>query len=376
MSIFISYTREPKEISQFASTLNEVLKTDYSVFYDKDSIVPMKRWREIIDAEVEKADTFIVLFSKRITQNNQNFFDSELEIIKISCNKRIRAINVIPVLFDSIEPNELPDFFRPYQTISDLNPEVKITKIKNALKKHKAEQAMIKAREERERIIKKSAAIGLPIIILIVVGILFFILTDSEKSSIHMSCKLFDGNYNLYQRYIFKDKDEYRIVANKTRADWKDIQCREEDNEIVLEGKDETYFEIESVIEGKFEAIAEVLYSYPSTVTLDKSTYAGKRRFGNSEQTYINIKNRLKTESELEIKSNEKLTFHLKNNEQVWLDISEGSRREKIETAIKELNKNFNDKKPHNCHVAVGEIDRKIVFAFICQEYTRIMMRN
>lgn len=381
MRIFISYKAncsqgEPTEAAIFAEKLFPILKTEYDdVFLDKQSIEPPGDWRKILEEKIHKADVFIVLFAKESPEDKKSYFPAELRSIQSSFEDgKKNGINkkIIPVLFDDIKIDDLPGFFKNYQVVSDKNHEIKNQQIKQSLDKIKQET------KKNTLFVKERRIITLPILlvlllIVVVVVVLVNISNSSTSPETQLSCKPFEGNYSLYQKYIFKDNPRYRIVVNKKNSKWSNVSCEERNNEIFLRGDDETTFGIESVVDGKFEVLAHVLYSYTSEVTLDKRTRAGKRYFGKSEQTYINEDNKPKNKG---FSENERLDFMDRNHSGEFFSKDTKSDREAIvESAIKELNRNFADKVPHECHVAIGKIGSNM-FAFVCPEYTRVMEKK
>lgn len=139
MYIFLSYAREAEKLSECVSKVSEALEQQsYNVFLDSKNIEPSEIWRKKINDAIEKADIFVIFFSKEILiKKNDRFIHGELERIKNSCEgrKKGRKFQVIPILFDSIKANELPDFFQNYNAITNTNCEVTIAQIEKVLSK-------------------------------------------------------------------------------------------------------------------------------------------------------------------------------------------------------------------------------------------------
>ncbi|MGR6034472.1 MAG: hypothetical protein ACU4EQ_06530 [Candidatus Nitrosoglobus sp.] len=178
-----------------------------------------------------------------------------------------------------------------------------------------------------------------------------------ESLSIHSTDN--DKLYHLYQPYLFVEtpaKDARFIVSSAT---WKATNCKPKENgDYVLEGEDESTFTMEVLVNGKYEQINSRPYTYHSWVNIRKNGILQGRSYDQG-RTYNDNND-----------SREKKFFH--------------SRDEKVNAFIntkkKEL-KELRDQKHNNiqkqyCTSMQGEKDGNTMIAFVCDGYTRVMIKK
>ncbi|BAW80270.1 hypothetical protein TAO_0900 [Candidatus Nitrosoglobus terrae] len=174
-------------------------------------------------------------------------------------------------------------------------------------------------------------------------------------------CKKLLGNYSLYQSYLFIETLKKDARSTALDGAWRETYCHpdpENEGGFILKGKDDTTFDIEAIIEGKYEQLAIVRYIYNSYVRIKKDgTLAGRFFEIASEQTGF-------TQYTVD-KDGNKFNPLLKDT----ID-------EKIKEIIKLRDENHRIRRTKPCTVMQGEIGGKTAIAFACQSYTRIMIKD
>lgn len=113
MLVFISY---PREFEKVAAALNAELKSrGILTFLDKESINLATVWQEEIEANIRKADIFVILYLPEAATRNRVFL-TEIERIKTSYGNDSRK-RLITVIFPPATPKDLPPYFRTHQIL-------------------------------------------------------------------------------------------------------------------------------------------------------------------------------------------------------------------------------------------------------------------
>ena len=87
-------------------------------------------------------------------------------------------------------------------------------------------------------------------------------------------------HHTLHQNYIFVETEPKRMPVT-TNETWNAIECvpNKRNGDFILKGEDETDFDIEAIIEGRYEQIATVKYTYGSEVHIRKDGILVGRSF-------------------------------------------------------------------------------------------------
>lgn len=113
MLVFISY---PREFEKVAVALNAELKSrNIATFLDKESIYLTDVWRLEIEANIKKADIFVILYLPQAATPNRVFL-TETERIKTTHGNDSRK-RLITVIFSPTTPKDLPPYFRTHQIL-------------------------------------------------------------------------------------------------------------------------------------------------------------------------------------------------------------------------------------------------------------------
>ncbi len=103
MLVFISY---PREFEKVAVALNAELKSrNIATFLDKESIYLTDVWRLEIEANIKKADIFVILYLPQAATPNRVFL-TETERIKTTHGNDSRK-RLITVIFSPTTPKDL-----------------------------------------------------------------------------------------------------------------------------------------------------------------------------------------------------------------------------------------------------------------------------
>ena len=167
------------------------------------------------------------------------------------------------------------------------------------------------------------------------------------------------GNYTLHENYIFVETGERDARSTATKATWKATGCipNKRNGDFILKGEEDTDFDIEAIIDGKYEQIATAKYIYGSEVHIRKDGTLVGRSF----------------DAALDAKS---LTPFYKDARGNGFNKPESFIDEKIKEIVKLRNEKHRKIKTSPCIPMLGETGGKIAIAFVCQGYTRTMVRD
>ncbi len=186
--------------------------------------------------------------------------------------------------------------------------------------------------------------------------ILSGILKPGPPASGEKQCHALLGKYRLHQKYVFTAEANTRSIAN--HGAWKAIGCEynEEQETYILKGEDDTDFDVEVIIGGKYERIATARYVYSSEVTISREGKLLGRSF------------------EAVLKPEDVIRYY-KDRDGNKLNISESFIDEKVARVIELRNEKHRDSRTTPCVPALGELGGRVMVAFLCQGYTRAMIK-
>ena len=379
MLVFISY---PREVEIFAVALEaELASRNIDTFLDRENIEIGDVWRREIDSNIMRADVFIVLYLPE-ADNNNRVFRSELERIKDAC--RQRTSTWLPKWLQS-EPKRLMTVIFPPTTHGDVPPyfatrHLVLTDVPGrcADKRNAYWIDQIVERIERIRRVKSfkwrqiAARTALTAGLIIVVMLSYYLIYNQKKlderdaeikllkSVVQLDgaslCESLMGEYGLYQKYVFLESHDVRSVS--TRAKWLAAGCKydEKHNAYVLRGEEKTDFDVEMILNDKYQRIARAVYQYKSQVLIGKDGTLLGRSF------------------EAVLTPTEVIYFQQDadgNNLNVSDEII--ARKFKLVTQLR-------DDRHHNlttdpCIPAIGKTGGRTTVAFVCRGYTRTMVK-
>ena len=376
MLAFISY---PREFEKFANELVTELKMrGIKSFLDKENIEPTKLWKLEIEKNIEEADIFIVLYLPSAAIEGRYFYT---EINRIQKNLETSLKNLITVTFPPTKPADLLFFYRNYQLIQASSNGVEtnhwldpiVTEIER-LKKIKEHEQI-----EQERINKKSKIQTISILAILILGIVLsyllyeqkeklvlenqklkteLVLNDPESPKGEVVCNSLLGKCKLDQEYTFSYEKDAKSIAN-INTFWHAEKCIyvQKDDQYILSGTEYTDFDIEIPIEDKYIRIATITIKYPSEVRINNTDGKLVSRFFNAMTEPENVKK------------------YPTGKDKKGPELNDDFIDQKIKEVL-----NFRDEK-HNllqtkgCEPAKGDKEHRLALAFICHDYTRVMVK-
>lgn len=360
MLVFLSYPSEFKEVAEALDA--ELRRRKIDTFYDKKAINPGADWQNEIEANIKKAYVFVVLYSP-VAATTSKFYLREIERIEAACEKGLQR--VIPVIFDPTKIVNVRAFYQQHQIItSETEGKVKvqrddywIAQIAQELERLKAIRDKLKQRQ----IISRSAlALGAITIVLLsyyLVKALKHVEVPNNGGSL---CHSLLGKYTLHQNYIFVETAQKDARSTATNATWKATDCilsKRRNGDIILKGVDQTEFDIEAVIDDKYERIATAKYIYESEVHIrEDGTLLGR-----SFDAALNA---------------ESLTPFYKDARGNSFNKPQSFVDKKIKDIVKLRNEKHRIIKTSPCIPMHGETGGKIAIAFVCPGYTRTMVKD
>ena len=367
MLVFISY---PREFEAVAAALDAELKSRrIDTFLDRRSLNPTDVWRLEIESNIKKAAVFVVLYSLEAAKKNR-YFLIETELIQAACEKSLQRI--ITVIFDPTKATDLPEFFQRRQilvsetqgTSRDERDSYWIDKIVQEVNRvNKIKKKII----IRQYIARTFLTVGV-----VIIALLSFNLFGTKETLNNVSkeleavqaripdgkslCNTLVGNYRLHQKYIFTAEADTRSVA--THGTWKATGCeyKVQNNTYILKGEDDTEFDIEVIIKGRYERIATIRYIYSSEVSINREGKLLRRSFESVPDPH-------------------EVRRYDKDRDGNDLNKPESFYKEKIDRAIELRNEKHKASRTTPCIPTLGELGDQITVAFICQGYTRVMVK-
>jgi hypothetical protein len=379
MLVFISY---PHETEIFAVGLEAQLASyNIDTFLDKENIDFGDAWKREIDLKIMNADVFIVLYLPE-ADTKERVFRSELELIEDAC--RQRTSTWLPKWLQS-EPKRLMTVIFPPTTHGDVRPyfaahHLVLTDVPGrcADKRNAYWIDQIVERIERIRRVKSfkwrqiAARTALTAGLIIVVTLSYYLSyyqakLDERNAEIKLLkslvqldgaavCESLMGEYGLYQKYVFLESQDVRSVS--TKAKWSAADCKydQKHNAYVLRGEEKTDFDVEMIINNKYERIARAVYQYKSQVLIGKDGTLLGRSF------------------EAVLTPTEVIYF------QQDADGNDLPVSDEIITKKFKLVTQLRDDRHHNlttdpCIPAIGKTGGRTSIAFVCRGYTRTMVK-
>lgn len=375
MLVFISY---PREFERVAATLDAELRSRNVVtFLDKESINLTDVWKLTIESNIARADIFVILYLPQAAIPGR-FFRTEIERIRKECEKSSKKI--ITVIFPPTIPRDLPPFFRNHQNLladaigldEDEKDDYWIDQI--AQEVHRLKE--IRKLKWRKIIARTAIAAGVMIIVL-----LYKELSETKaeiqrlqvalkkpfpkiESSINKSyegeslCHSLIGTYELDQSYVFTAGLDTRLIA--TNGTWKATSCEynKRSDVFILKGEDVTDFNIEMIINDRYERVAAATFFYTSMVSISRDGKLLGRTFE-------------------PIKWPQKIENFYKDGNGKRLNKAESIINQKIKDVMEMRSKKHEEIRTRTkyCTPALGESGGRITVAFICHGYTRAMVK-
>lgn len=185
----------------------------------------------------------------------------------------------------------------------------------------------------------------------------YIYLNRPDPPSGEVACESLKGHYNLHFNYVFGEKDGIRLIARD--GNWKANSCDSTKENLVfaLKGSDTTKFDIEFFHKGRYELVASGTFEYPSTLLIGENGKLISRTF--------------------EVAGD---ATHIDKYYDNWKRIGEDVTNEEVEGAIEQALKiraNIHIKLlTKYCAPTVGELGGRNALVFICQDYTRVMVKT
>ena len=313
-----------------------------------------------------------MLYSPEAAKPGRTFF-SEINRIETECRRNINK-KLLPIIFPPTKPRDLLPYFGNRQcVIAEAKGEIDqdshsfwidqvVQDIErfNEIEKLEKDQRDLEEAKKNEEIRKIKSQNRLRQIIARITlasagGIIIFMLYNKPIDG-ESVCHSLMGSYTLQQKYLFTSGMDTRSIA--TNATWKATGCEyDERNETyVLKGEDDTDFDIEFVTSGKFARIATATFIYPSQVTISKDGKLLGRTFA-------------------PVKKPQGIKKFYQDRDGNNFNRPESFIDEKIDEVIAIRNKTQKDPEVTSCMPLLGQTGGKIAIAFVCHDYTRVMVK-
>lgn len=169
-------------------------------------------------------------------------------------------------------------------------------------------------------------------------------------------CEALKGKYRLHFDYVFSEGAGTRLTAKG--ASWNATSCEpsKEAGNFILKGEESTDYDIEVIIKDKYERVATGTYTYSSEVLIGATGRLISRVFEIA-----------KDPPRLE-------RYHLKL-EKNGLIKDQNDIDKKIKTALEIRDKKYEGMTTKYCTPALSTTAGRTVFVFICEGYTRVMVK-
>lgn len=372
MLVFISY---PREFEKVAATLDAELKSRKIVtFLDKENINLTDVWRLEIESNIKRAGIFIVLYLPEAATPNR-FFRIETERIQNECAEN-NAQRLITVIFPPTTPRNLPAFFRSHQVLmaeakgdcEDERDGYWIDQIVQEVERLKKEEENKKRRKWRQIVARTALAAGV-----VIIGLLYIQLSNTKMEIINTEkklkearqeklpdgesmCNSLKGRYKLYTDYEFINTGDIKVTVRS--GTWNADTCTKgEEDAYVLEGNDTSQHDIELLFNGKYEHVATTVTKYSSEIFIDKNGQLIRRTLHYPDD-------QPKPES---------LRQDL---EKIGLKVKEDYINRKMDEYVKIRTRKLQLLKTKFCHPALLNNNGMTLLAFLCEGYTRAMIRH
>lgn len=169
-------------------------------------------------------------------------------------------------------------------------------------------------------------------------------------------CGLLKGIYKLHFNYVFSKEDGTEITAKK--GIWKANTCEpKQKGGFVLKGEDSTDFEIKILINNTYLPVAKGTFYYPSEVLIDEKGRPTSRIFEIARES-----RNLKIDEHV-------LEKHDLNKNRSFIEAE-------IKRALEIRDRKHDGMTTSYCAPAMGKMGERDTLAFICKDYTRVMVKS
>jgi hypothetical protein len=182
----------------------------------------------------------------------------------------------------------------------------------------------------------------------------------SESLAAEERCELLKGKYQLHFNYIFSEKDGTRLVARKGMWNADTCTTNYSRTQFHLRGQDSTDFDIEILNDGIYQLVATGIFNYPAEVSINKNGELISRTFDVAT-------------------SSTKIIKHypaIKKAQKLGLITEIDNIEEIIDEALKIRADKHISLVTNFCTPTFGKHGGRDTLAFICQDYTRVMVKN
>ncbi|MBA2483657.1 MAG: toll/interleukin-1 receptor domain-containing protein [Nitrosomonas sp.] len=386
MLVFISY---PRELVRFAEILDiELSNRNIDTFIDKNGIPPGATWSVEIDKYIHKADLFVVLYSTKALENPEKFFQIEVDLIERYC-KSDNNLKLITIVFPPTKPNDLRPFFKARQYLLASENEFEAHNWVHKILQEISKLKEIKSNQRIEEIEKKwkfkwhiSVFIILLLAILLVVDEIDLLITGGGNTTNGVNgagasiikppsigetvCNSLRGKYELDHEYVFSwDANSRSIATYETTWHTSEDSCsyNEKDDFFTLKGIDRTYFDVETIIDGKYVRIATVLLSYTSEVHIINADGRLVDRIFNAVIPPEEVK-----------KEDIRIYPHGKTNE-LAKSLDDDFIFKKTYEVLRARYEKHKKIRSKGCSPMRGYIGTRLAISFVCPHYSRVMVR-
>lgn len=169
-------------------------------------------------------------------------------------------------------------------------------------------------------------------------------------------CEVLKGKYRLHFDYVFSEGAGTRLTAKG--ASWNATSCEpsKEVGNFILKGDESTDYDIEVIIKDKYERVATGTYTYSSEVLIGATGRLISRVFEVA-------------------KDPPKLERYHVNLEKNGLINDQSDIDRKIKAALEIRDKKYEGLITKYCTPALSTTAGRTVFVFICEGYTRVMVK-
>lgn len=169
------------------------------------------------------------------------------------------------------------------------------------------------------------------------------------------TCNSLKGLYKLYTDYEFINTGDIEVTVRS--GNWNAYTCaRGEEGAYVLEGKDTSQHDIELLLDGKYEHVGTTVTKYSSEIFIDKNGQLIRRTLHYPDE------------------QRPELVKH--DLEKIGLIGREDYINRKIDEYVKIRTRKLLLLKTKFCHPALLNNNGMTLLAFLCEGYTRAMIRH
>lgn len=400
MLVFISYPRELQELAEILDA--ELSSRKIRTFLDTEHIPLAGYWRLKIEEAIKEADFFIILYSVEAAEDSNRYFSIELKRIESKC-KSNNSTELVTVLFPPAKSESLGPYFWKRQhilaTSRDKNASHQWTeKILLGIERFIELKSVAINKQS-----KKESKLVWPISALLFTLITFlagsgFVLSNEKNEKTELQNKLSEvqsildnttndlneakknllkpplgelvcnsllGHYELGHEYVFSWDVNSRSIATHDTT-WHAVKCipNDKDNKYSLKGIDKTFFDVETIIEGKYVRIATVPLTYESEVHINNLDGRLIDRVFNAVIPPEEVK---KEDIKIYPRGKNKELAKKLSNDFIY------SKTDEVLRARYEMHKRI---KSSGCSPMQGYRGTRTAIAFVCAHYTRVMVKS